>query len=112
MDLFFASEFCVSLSSKSLGCLFSIVVEFLDPYIHKDLFNLGISAHMCTCGLNVKFSVLFDACLPTNVDKESEVITLSLFASTDSQEALIFLEIYIYISIIVPLYVSNMYHHL
>ena len=43
----------------------------------------------CVCGLDVKF-VVVDACLLAIVDKESEVMTLSLSAFGEFEEALAF----------------------
>ena len=48
---------------------------------------------MRICGLDVKFSILLDACLPVDIDKESEVMTLSLSSSVGFEEAMAFLEI-------------------
>ena len=53
------------------------------------MFDLGVDTHMYTCSPNVKSSILIDAYLPINVDKESEMTTLSLSAFVDSKETLL-----------------------
>ena len=69
------------------------VVEILNPHFSHDLFDLGVSAHMRAYGLDVKSPMLVDASLPANVDKESEVMALSLPSSASFEEALAFLDI-------------------
>ena len=66
------------------------VVKVPDPHIHKDMFDLGISAHMHACGSDVKSSILVDAYLLTNVDKESQLMALPLSSYVDFEEALAF----------------------
>ena len=63
------------------------VIEVPDPHFRKDMFDLSVSAHMCTHGPDVKSCLLDIASLLADVDKESEMMALSLFSSAGFEEA-------------------------